>query len=1337
MGQEVESKTEGSIFDHFTGQYELSKTLRFELKPVGETTKQLEFGEVIKNDIHIAEQYKLAKPLFDNLHREFVKEALETASISDQLITRFVSAFVDYKKLSKLESSNSSLKETQAWQEAQTDFRKAIVGLFNKTGNRWKDRYAGQPFTNKEGKSKSIRFKKSGHAILTEAGILGALLARHPEHRDTLITFDKFFTYFTRFSETRENLYKSDGKSTAIATRISDNFQIFLQNADIFNKFHLSLSDLQLSQDEIDGFKAEHYIHYLLQVNIDTYNKQIIGALNNRMKQLRDTRQAQTGFKKSQYPLLKTLQKQILGEDDRETLFLEITNDNALELLQQFVSLTADRLANFRQLVSRLASGEYSDGYDGIYFTNKAINTIARRWLVNAYDFEISLPQKKKTKTDADGPKLHSFISLGDIKKVLEEDIAHNNLAHNIFKEEFYAKIDFTGKESHWQRFLAIFGYEAEKLFSKENKTGTSYDLSLLAIQDLITNETSFSKKSHLIETIKNFADSANNIVAVSKYFSISTKKDTQKPTFVNAEFYNDYDTTTKDFNFSKYYEAFRNFITKKPSEERKIKLNFGTGNLLSGWAQNYDQYGAVLFRRRPDGCENNIYYLGIIRSTLSESDVLKMRDSAIAQLPAEQMVYAFQKMDFKNFPRMFINSSGSKPASAIAKHKLPVHMVWDEYQSYKNLSDKERNEYLKNHPDFRTRLIEYFIVCLPHHESLAYFRDKIMAVLKPAANYKNLTDFYNDVEKICYELKPMPIDFDALKEFVDEGKIYLFQIYNKDFPLDETVGKSVFGEAFAPEEAWRARQLKKQDQQQGKDNMHTLYFKALFDNQLNKDMLPRLAGNAELFFGQKAEKPQAEPDRNFTPHQRYYRDKIYLHMPILLNTTSASTNINTLVRDALKHSNKTHVIGIDRGEKHLLYYSVVNQQGEIVEQASLNTLEIDGKEHDFYKELQKREIKLRENRQNWQQVAQIKDLKRGYISHVIYKICRLVEKYDAIIVMENLNMRFKQVRGGVERSVYQQFEKALIDKLGYLTFKDRDPTSPGGTLNGYQLAAKFESFEQLGDQSGIIFYTQAEYTSATDPLTGFRKSIYIKNSAPTPEIIEAFKKIRIGWDSDLQSYFFEYNQADFTKKKQRSNGQLWRLYADVCRVKRFKSNGHWQHEFANPNDMLKDLFRIWNFDSVSDGIEATLHAKDEAGELKGKKRFDGDEREFYKSLVFIFNLVLQLRNNTPRKYKDSDATLLEDVDFIASPIKPFFRTSFTTRGEYHPAHLASFESRIKMSDTVARQKLINDFNGDANGAYNIARKGIIILEKIKEDRKNLYVSISDWDERTTSMFKS
>src|SRR5690606_15590051 len=101
----------------------------------------------------------------------------------------------------------------------------------------------------------------------------------------------------------------------------------------------------------------------------------------------------------------------------------------------------------------------------------------------------------------------------------------------------------------------------------------------------------------------------------------------------------------------------------------------------------------------------------------------------------------------------------------------------------------------------------------------------------------------------------------------------------------------------------------------------------------------------------------------------------------------------------------------------------------------------------------------------------------------------------------------------------------------------------------------------------------------------------------------------------------------------------------------------------------------------------------------------------FFKSLIFFFNLICQIRNTD-----DSDQAKKEGKDdFILSPVEPFF-DSRKVNGENLPK------------------------NGDDNGAYNIARKGVMILDKISKFYSengdcgklkwgDLYVSNKEWDD--------
>ena len=167
-----------------------------------------------------------------------------------------------------------------------------------------------------------------------------------------------------------------------------------------------------------------------------------------------------------------------------------------------------------------------------------------------------------------------------------------------------------------------------------------------------------------------------------------------------------------------------------------------------------------------------------------------------------------------------------------------------------------------------------------------------------------------------------------------------------------------------------------------------------------------------------------------------------------------------------------------------------------------------------------------------WQTIESIKELKEGYISQVIYKISQLMIKYNAILVLENLNEGFINGRKKVGKQVYQKFEKMMIDKLNYLVDKNLEEGEAGGLLKAYQLASKFESFKKLGKQSGMMFYIPAWNTSNIDPCTGFvnlfeRK--HLKYSSVNAAVDFWSKFESIAYDDKGEYFKFSFDYSRFT----------------------------------------------------------------------------------------------------------------------------------------------------------------------------------------------------------------
>lgn len=139
------------------------------------------------------------------------------------------------------------------------------------------------------------------------------------------------------------------------------------------------------------------------------------------------------------------------------------------------------------------------------------------------------------------------------------------------------------------------------------------------------------------------------------------------------------------------------------------------------------------------------------------------------------------------------------------------------------------------------------------------------------------------------------------------------------------------------------------------------------------------------------------------------------------------------------KNNGIKHIIGIDRGERNLLYMVITDLDGNIVEQKSLNQIASNPKlplfRQDYNKLLKTKADANAQARRDWETIDTVKEIKFGFLSQIVHEIAMAIIKYDAIVVLENLNRGFMQKRG-LENNVYQKFEQMLLDKLSYYVDK-------------------------------------------------------------------------------------------------------------------------------------------------------------------------------------------------------------------------------------------------------------------------------------------------------------
>ena len=143
-------------------------------------------------------------------------------------------------------------------------------------------------------------------------------------------------------------------------------------------------------------------------------------------------------------------------------------------------------------------------------------------------------------------------------------------------------------------------------------------------------------------------------------------------------------------------------------------------------------------------------------------------------------------------------------------------------------------------------------------------------------------------------------------------------------------------------------------------------------------------------------------------------------------------------------------------------------------------------------------------------------------------------------------------------------------------TAKENETASVG---KGLQLTPPIANYQDIENkkQFGIMLYTRANYTSVIDPLTGWRKTIYLKKGSEEftkKEILENFTDI--GFDG--KDYYFEYIE--------KHTGKKWKMYSGSDGVslpryqnnkKQMEDNAVWEPEKVDVNVLSDELFIVFD----------------------------------------------------------------------------------------------------------------------------------------------------------------
>lgn len=1245
--------------EQFINCYPLSKTLQFSLIPVGKTDDNFNKKLLLERDKQRAENYEKVKGYIDRFHKEYIESVLVNARVEK------IDEYADlYWK------SNKDDSDAKAMESLENDMRKQI---------------------SKQLKSNARYKRLFGKELICED--LPSFLT-DKEERETVECFRSFTTYFKGFNTNRENMYSSDEKSTAIAYRcINDNLPRFLDNVKSFQKVFDNLSDETITKLNTDLyntfgrniediFSVDYFEFVLAQSGIDIYNSMIGGYTcsdGTKIQGLNEcinlyNQQVAKNEKSKRLPLMKPLYKQILSEKDSVSFIPEKFNsDNEVLLaIEDYYTAHIGDIDSLTELLQSLntynANGIFvKSGAAVSDISNGAFNSWNVLRLAWNEKYEALHPVTSKTKLDnyiEKRDKIYKAIksfSLFDLQSLGNENGNEITDWYISSSKECNSKI----KEAYLQA-RELLKSDYEKSYNKR-----------------------LSKNGKATELVKNLLDAIKDFQHLVKSLN-GTGKEENKDELFYGKLTSYYDSIA---DIDRLYDKVRNYITQKPYSKDKIKLNFDNPTFLKGWALGNEFANSAQLLKDGDN-----YYLAIMDKELKNNIPKKYNSPTNEEDMLQKIIYQQAADPSKDIPNLLVidgvtvKKNGRREKTGIhAGENIILENLRNTYLPDNiNRIRKEKTFSTSSENFSKDDLYEYiqYYICRAQEYYSSY-----NFTFKNASEYKSFPEFLYHVNSQAYQISYDNISKKQIMELADNGYIYLFQIYNKDFSKYS----------------------------KGTPNLHTLYFKMLFDERNLSNVVYKLNGEAEMFYREASindkekithqanqpiknknpdnEKKESTFEYDIIKDKRFTKRQFSLHVPITINFKAHGQEfLNYDVRKAVKYKDDNYVIGIDRGERNLIYISVIDSNGKIVEQMSLNEIISDnGHRVDYQKLLDTKEKERDKARKNWTSVENIKELKEGYISQVVHKICELVVKYDAVIAMEDLNFGFKRGRFPVEKQVYQKFENMLISKLNLLIDKKADPTEDGGLLRAYQLTNKFDGVNKA-KQNGIIFYVPAWDTSKIDPVTGFVNLLKPKYTSVSEakKLFETIDAIKYNANTDMFEFCIDYGKFPRCNSDYKKTWTVCTNSSRILTCRNKEKNDMWDNKQIVLTDEFKSLLGEFGID-YKGNLKTSILSISNA--------------DFYRRLIKLLSLTLQMRNSI------TGSTLPED-DYLISPVA-------NDRGEF-------YDSRNYKGTNAALP-----CDADANGAYNIARKALWAISVLKNtpddmlNKANLSITNAEWLEYT------
>ena len=657
----------------------------------------------------------------------------------------------------------------------------------------------------------------------------------HPENGE-IREFNEFTTYFKNYFDIRKHIFVGENSGSIAYRIVDDNLHIYKNNIDKLKRMPQALIEQLVGFNKIS--ELCDFNLYINQHGIKTYNE-IIGGISyedgSKLQGFNEKINLYSQKYNIKLPRLNPLYKMILSDRETSSFVLDVI-DNDTQLIEMldilFKNIKLSDNINYNSEQGIFVEYNQLGRLPGVSFS--LINNL----VYEEHDILFGTGKRKK-----------SYDT--DRKKAVETKKYSIDAINKLLKNT-----DIKIMENIIDRYKGlIINYEA----TKDNYYKTNW------------NEIENIKQMGNVRLIKEPLDALKEIQRFLNIFSFADEY--KKP---DSDFYYWLSTNINEFgnDFNHIYNKARNHLTKKQYSDEKIKLNFDSPTLASGWDLNKEiDNSAMIFRKFNQERNDYDYYLGIWDKNIKK-DYKSIEKDNFGEF--EKMEYKLYPDPSKMLPKQFMCTAWKKA--------YPISNKFEE--NYNKKRHTVNGDYFSE--IFLHELIDRFKHGLINHENK--YQEIFSFNFRDTKDYNSYQEFLKDVENQNYKVSFTNVN--GIDDLVEEGKLYMFQIWSKDFSKYS----------------------------KGTKNLNTIYFESLFSEENLRTNTFKLSGEAEVFYrksslkydenirakGHHYDELKSKFDYPIIKDKRFSEDKFFFHVPVVINYRSNNLNpkgVNEIINTNINNS--------------------------------------------------------------------------------------------------------------------------------------------------------------------------------------------------------------------------------------------------------------------------------------------------------------------------------------------------------------------------------------------------------------------------------------------------